>query len=181
MKRIISYLIMFVAGLFFLSSPTHAESVADKNKQSKSSFQFINTAQLAVLDRDPASGGYRLTLQKANPLVSYIKDRPSRVAGSISLKEFQHEWSSDKKNGFCAINPNASISAIIEYGKKGEQLLNFPVQLKKLKLNLHSKLNLVEYNFLPIGDISKMPQKLPALLKYATIFIDDLGACFSCR
>jgi len=76
----------------------------------KPQYLFVQSAKSGSFD------GEKLTL-RGIPLVVYFSDRPYRIAGHVSLKEFLGKW--DKgSDSFRADPPNATLSIYEESGSK---------------------------------------------------------------
>src|SRR3990167_1875744 len=67
---------------------------------------------------------YQLNLQK--PRITYFTDRPVRLAGSISVKQFVSDWSTGQ-NSFARVNPNAALIADFDALKAGDEQEHFVI------------------------------------------------------
>ena len=63
------------------------------------------------------SAGDRVTLHGASPATLYFSDRPQRVVGHLTTKQFVEEWG-EGDNSFASDPPNAVISFV----EKGDQI-----------------------------------------------------------
>ncbi|MEE9604705.1 MAG: hypothetical protein V3V70_03960 [Candidatus Scalindua sp.] len=84
-----------------------ADHVIDATK--KHQFLFVQSVKSGSLV------GGSLTLRGA-PLVIYFTNRPSRIAGQMSLKEFVDKWNKEGPDSFRSDPPNATLSILNESG-----------------------------------------------------------------
>ena len=85
---------------------------------------FVQNARSVSVDKNT------FTLKGVGPTVIYFCDRPVRMAGHLSLKEFMDSWTQDNDN-FSDNPPNAVLSVI-----DGDEMLDVVVELtQQPKLN----------------------------------------------
>jgi hypothetical protein len=72
-------------------------------------FLFVQNAQSMAF----ANG--KLTLKGVSPVTVFFSDRPERIAGNMTTRDFVPFWS-DGKDSFAKDNPNANLS-VLEAGK----------------------------------------------------------------
>ena len=103
--------IFLILAILLLASPGFVygvDHVLDSSR--KPEYLFVQSAKSGSFDGD------KLTL-RGIPLVIYFSDRPYRIAGHVSLKEFLGKW--DKgSDSFRADPPNATLSIYEESGSK---------------------------------------------------------------
>jgi hypothetical protein len=89
---------------------------ADEAKaMGKVTLLFVQNAQGAAI-----SNG-KMTLKKISPTTIFFSDRPERIAGHLTTKEFVPFWS-EGTDSFAANPPNATLSAL-EEGKLSDVVL----------------------------------------------------------
>jgi hypothetical protein len=82
-------------------------------------FMFVQTAE--DLKVDPAKSTFRLV--KVNQQTLYFTDRPTRLAGHISMADYLKEWTARAgKDNFAVDPPNATLS-VYEPGKPENTLV----------------------------------------------------------
>lgn len=104
MKRII----LPLAILFMLVPILSQAQDSNKNIVSEHDYLFVLSANSGTMDGDT------LTLKGVASAV-YFSDRPARIAGHKSMKEFAGMWSSSS-DGFKADPPNATLSILKDDG-----------------------------------------------------------------
>jgi len=115
-----------------------------------------NPEYLFVLSSESGSyEGDTLTLNDV-PSVIYFSDRPERIAGHMSLKEFVEKWGQGP-NSFKADPPNATLSILDESGNK-----DVVVEL----MNPGMKENRLQFK------VRLLKGELPATFKACSLFTD---------
>ncbi len=118
-------------------------------------FLFVQTAAGMAYDADRS----RLTLRDVGPVTLLFSDRPERIAGNMSTRDFVPFWS-DGSDSFLADPPNADLSILAD----GE-LQEVVVVLRDPILDadgLHYTVEIID------GD-------MPANADNASLFIDIIG------
>ncbi len=101
----------------------------------------------------------KLTLQKISPTTIFFTDRPKRIAGHMTTKDFVAEWGAGD-NSFAADPPNAAISI---FGK--DEIVDIVVTLKNPRFegaNLLYDIDILEEDLKPISG-------------QCSVFIDPVG------
>jgi hypothetical protein len=119
----------------------------------KVTFLFVQNAEGASLDNK------KLTLKGISPTTIFFSDRPQRIAGHMSTKEFIPFWS-EGKDSFLADPPNASLSVFSE-GKVSDVV----VELRNPKLTGQD----LSY------DVRVLEGKMPEEGGACSLFIDVIG------
>jgi hypothetical protein len=78
-------------------------SLEEAKAMGKVTLLFVQSAQGSTLEND------KLTLKGIAPATIFFSDRPERIAGHLSTKEFVPFWS-EGKDSFAANPPNATLS-----------------------------------------------------------------------
>lgn len=110
---------LIIAFIFItINSPLFAE-------QQECEALFVQNARSVSVDKNT------FTLKGVGPTVIYFCDRPVRMAGHLSLKEFMDSWT-QRKDNFSDNPPNAVLSVIDD----GDEMLDVVVELtQQPKLN----------------------------------------------
>ncbi|HEY8582600.1 MAG TPA: hypothetical protein VIL49_06620, partial [Capillimicrobium sp.] len=135
------------------------------------SLLFVQSAPSATLD--PLGGDrFRLTLERADRGVASFSDRPARVAGQETLRQFVAKWNA---RGFDDVPPNAALVAD-RGARRADTLI---VELTRPRLGPGGRLSyLAERIREPAGDAldghaGRADRKLPRQLGAVHLFIDD--------
>lgn len=115
---------------------------------------FVQNARSVSVDKNT------FTLKGVGPTVIYFCDRPVRMAGHLSLKEFMDSWTQEKNN-FSDNPPNAVLSVI-----DGNEMLDVVVELTQQPIHNGDELT---YTFNVID--GEMPKAEGA----SSLFIDVIG------
>jgi hypothetical protein len=116
---------------------------------------FVQVARGMTIDGD------RLTLHGLAPATLYFSDRPQRVVGHLSARQFVDEW--DKgENSFAADPPNAVLSFLDADGETPEDAI---VVIKTPGLEGDK----ISYT------VQVLEGKLPAKAESCSLFIDPFG------
>jgi hypothetical protein len=114
---------------------------------------FVQNAQGVSLDNT------KLTLKGISPSTIFSSDRPQRMAGHMSTKEFISLWSTGK-DSFLADPPNANLSVFGE-SKVGDVV----VELRNPKLTGQ------DFSY----DVRVLDGKMPPQSGACSLFIDVIG------
>lgn len=120
-------------------------------------FLFVQNAEVASVN------GQTLTLHHVSPDTVYFSDRPKRVAGRISTKEWVDRWGSGS-NSFLDDPPNASLTC-----DDGDRAVSTVIELMSPELSGDN----LSYRILAINGT------LPDSCQSARLFIDG-GPCVFC-
>ncbi|MFT5729550.1 MAG: hypothetical protein ACI8PB_003721 [Desulforhopalus sp.] len=101
----------------------------------------------------------KLTLKKVSPTTIFFTDRPERIAGHMTTKDFVDEWS-EGGNSFKADPPNAALSV---FGK--DEIVDIEVTL----MNPQYEGDDLVY------DIAIIEEDLKAVSGQSSLFIDPIG------
>jgi hypothetical protein len=115
---------------------------ADSKALGQVTLLFVQNAQGVSLDNG------KLTLKGISPTTIYFSDRPERIAGHMTMKEFVPFWT-EGKDSFLSDPPNATLSAL-----SGGSVKDFVVELRNPRLSgdeLSYDIRLLE-GVLPIND-----------------------------
>jgi hypothetical protein len=82
-------------------------SADDAKAMGKVTLLFVQNAQEAAINNG------KLTLKKVSPTTIFFSDRPERIAGHLTTREFVPFWS-DGADSFAANPPNATLSVLQE-------------------------------------------------------------------
>ncbi len=107
------------------------------------------------------SAGDRVTFHGASPATLYFSDRPQRVVGHLTTKQFVEEWDQGD-NSFASDPPNAVISFVEKGDQSPEDVI---VVLKDPQLegdNLTYTVDVLEGSLPPKGEL-------------VSVFIDPFG------
>jgi hypothetical protein len=118
-------------------------------------------ALFAQTAREITTDGDRVTLHGLSPATLYFSDRPQRVVGHLTTKQFIEEWDLGE-NSFAADPPNAVISFVEDGDQTPEDAI---VVLKDPVLTGDS----VTYT------IEMLEGSLPAKGELVSVFIDPFG------
>jgi hypothetical protein len=158
-----------ILALFFsllALSTVHAES------NSVTEYAFIQTGNQGTLKPVPHQQGmYTLTLNKANPYITYFSDRPKRITNVLTLTQFLKLWNKGI-DSFAKDAPNAEVSLIENsHGKMIPH--NFTVELTSKYYDKKTQALTYKVRFLD----SKTPLNKTLKFEYAVLFIDDDCCC----
>lgn len=134
----------------FQTGSASAEHVIDDSKAP--SFLFVLTGPSGSLEGDS------LTLNGVSN-VTYFSDRPTRVAGHMSVSKFMEIWDKETGSGKSAL-PNGVLSILTEDGNE-----NVVVKLKRLT----QKNGSIEMT------VELIKGSAPENFKAASLFIDPVG------
>lgn len=81
--------------------------------QAKIDWLFVQNAEGVSFDKG------KMTLKKVNPMTVMFADRPERIAGHLTTKEFLPLWT-EGKDSFTADPPNATLSVFNDKGEPSE-------------------------------------------------------------
>ena len=101
----------------------------------------------------------KLTLKKVSPTTIFFTDRPKRIAGHMTTKDFVDEWS-EGANSFAADPPNAALSV---FGQ--DEIIDIEVTLMNPRFEGD---NLVY-------DITVLQEDLAPISGQSSLFIDPVG------
>ena len=118
-------------------------------------------ALFAQVAREMTSDGDRVTLHGTSPATLYFSDRPQRVVGHLTTKQFVEEWGAGE-NSFADDPPNAVISFVEKGDETPEDAI---VVLKDPVLESDSLTYTVEL----------LEGSLPARGELCSVFIDPFG------
>ena len=141
------FLILVTASLFFLTP-----ALADENLDSVQLLYVQNSHDVSV-----EKG--RITLKKISPITVFFSDRPKRIAGHMTTKEFVDEWS-EGDNSFEADPPNAALSI---FGK--DEVVDIEVTLMNPRFD--------EDNL--VYDIAILEEDVKPISGQCSLFIDPVG------
>jgi hypothetical protein len=132
---------------------TRSASAAEEKEPKMADFLFVQNAQGIVYENG------KMTLKGVAPLTVAFSDRPERIAGHLSTKEFIPFWS-EGKDSFLKDPPNANVS-ILDGGKVTDVVV-------------------VLSNPLLMGDdltydVKILEGQMPAKGGLASVFIDVIG------
>ena len=146
---------LVVAVLAMAPNSAFGEHVIDSSKDVQ--YLYVMSAESGSFD------GEKLTLNGV-PNVIYFSDRPNRIAGHISLKEFVETWGKGS-DSFKADPPNATLSIFDESGSK-----DVVIELKEAEL----KGDLLKF------EIRIIQGELPKDLDVSSLFVDvvSIGLCW---
>ncbi len=153
--------ILMVAFAFMLIALSYASfcQAQDKPKKQESSpqFLFVQSAKSFTF----ADG--KLSLHGVSPHTIYFTDRPVRIAGHITVKEYI-DWGRDAKDSFTKNPPNGTLSIIA-----GDEAKNIVMVLKDAQL---------EGDML-IFKVRILEGKMPKGGGVNSLFIDIIGLPFT--
>ena len=113
--------LFIVLVLITVNYPSFAE---DSTVKQECEALFVQNANSVSVDKNT------FTMKGVGPTVIYFCDRPVRMAGHLSLKEFMDSWT-QRKDNFSDNPPNAVLSVI-----DGDEMLDVVVELtQQPKLN----------------------------------------------
>lgn len=141
------FLILVTASLFFLTP-----ALADENLDSVQLLYVQNSHDVSV-----EKG--RITLKKISPITIFFSDRPKRIAGHMTTKDFVDEWS-EGDNSFEADPPNAALSI---FGK--DEIVDIEVTLMNPRFD--------EDNL--VYDIAILEEDVKPISGQCSLFIDPAG------
>jgi hypothetical protein len=118
-------------------------------------------ALFAQTAREMTSDGDHVTLHGASPSTLYFSDRPQRVVGHLTTKQFVDEWG-EGENSFAEDPPNAVISFVEKGDRTPEDAI---VVLKDPVLESDTLTYTVEL----------LEGSLPAKGELCSVFIDPFG------
>jgi hypothetical protein len=118
-------------------------------------------ALFAQVAREVTSDGDRVTLHGMSPATLYFSDRPQRVVGHLTTKQFVEEWGAGE-NSFADDPPNAVISFVEKGDETPEDAI---VVLKNPVLESDTLTYTVEL----------LEGSLPAKGELCSVFIDPFG------
>lgn len=135
---------------------------------------YIQTSKsISLQPRDKASN-YTLSLKEVSPALTYLSDRPNRVVGVISEKEFVKKWGEGRDN-FNQDAPNAVLTGIQKIADHRFQFMTLLVELSHPVFN--AKNQTIEYDAHVLRDPSGQPGGY-LQLHHAMLIIDS--ACLTC-
>jgi hypothetical protein len=150
--------VLFLAGFFLLigfagsvqaeDEQSDADQCEQESRQQETQFLFVQSATGVKLKKNT------LTLKGVSPTTVYFSDRPKRIAGHMTTKDFVEEWQENKAEGsFRADPPNATLSVFTK-----EEIIDVVVELKNPRLkgkNLIYDIAVIGYDEpLPSGEAS---------------------------
>ena len=118
-------------------------------------------AMFVQVAREMATEGDTIRLFGLAPATLFFSDRPQRVVGHLTAKQFVDEWGRGD-NSFAADPPNAVISFLEANGKQPEDAI---VVLKEPRLDGDD----ISYT------VEVLEGSLPAQAESCSIFIDPFG------
>lgn len=125
----------------------------DAQKMGKVTLLFVQNAKGASLDNG------KLTLKGISPATIFFSDRPQRIAGHMTTKEFVPFWS-EGKDSFLSDPPNATLSVFDD-----NKVSDVVVEISNPKLNGED----LSY------DVKVLEGKLPDEGGVCSLFIDVIG------
>jgi hypothetical protein len=143
-------------------APASALLAAEKMQSSKKGSGADHTAQLLFVQtaRSVMSKGDKLTLHGVAPATLYFSDRPKRIAGHETTREWVDTWSQGD-DSFASDPPNATLSVL-----GGEEVVDdVVVELRDPRLE-DDKLTYT---------VTVLNGKLPASGGASSLFIDIVG------
>lgn len=162
-----------------LSAP--AVNAHYKGVLNKADYCFIQSAEELTITVDKSTGKkgvFKLTLTQVHPYLTYFSDRPDRVIGKMSTKEFLKLWTRTGPNNFQNDPPNASVTGLKDGFLSADKSLNFVFKLSNPQYDPQT--HILTYTATPLNDQHKsalLPQSV-VTLQHVTLFIDDV--CLSC-
>ena len=156
--------VLFLAGFFLLigfagsvqaeDEPSDAEQCEQESRQPEAQYLFVQSATGVKLKKST------LTLKGVSPTTVYFSDRPKRIAGHMTTKDFVDEWQENKaKDSFKADPPNATISVFTK-----KEIIDVVVELKNPRLKGKNL----------IYDIAVIENSEPLPSGEASLFIDPM-------
>ncbi len=118
-------------------------------------------ALFAQTAREMTTDGDRVTFQVASPATLYFSDRPQRVVGHLTTKQFVDEWG-EGENSFADDPPNAVISFV----EKGDQTPEDAIVVLKDPVLESDTLTYT---------VEMLEGSLPAKGELVSVFIDPFG------
>jgi len=101
----------------------------------------------------------KLTLKKVSPTTIFFTDRPERIAGHMTTKDFVDEWS-EGANSFAADPPNAALSI---FGQ--DTIVDIEVTLMNPRFEGEDL----------VYDIAVLQEDMEPISGESSLFIDPLG------
>ena len=98
MKKIGISLAFFIVTILYLTLAAYGEE-----KTEMAELLFVQNAHDVSVEKG------KLTLKKVSPTTIFFTDRPERIAGHMTTKDFVDEWD-EGGNSFAADPPNAALS-----------------------------------------------------------------------
>jgi len=114
---------------------------------------FVQNAHDVTLEKG------KLTLKKVSPTTIFFTDRPERIAGHMTTKDFVDEWS-EGGNSFKADPPNAALSI---FGK--DEIVDIVVTLMNPQFEGEDL----------VYDIAILEEDLKPVSGQSSLFIDPIG------
>lgn len=143
---------MFILSGIFLCLSFFSLAGAEE-KAEMAELLFVQNAHDVTLEKG------KLTLQKISPTTIFFTDRPKRIAGHMTTKDFVAEWGAGD-NSFAADPPNAAISI---FGK--DEIVDIVVTLKNPRFEGANLLY----------DIDILQEDLKPISGQCSVFIDPVG------
>ncbi len=147
MKRMSILFALIILSLFSFSIAQAEE------KGEMAELLFVQNSHDVTLEKG------KLTLKKVSPTTIFFTDRPERIAGHMTTKDFVDEWSQGD-NSFKADPPNAALSI---FGK--DEIVDIEVTL----MNPQFKGDDLIY------DIAILEEDLKPISGQSSLFIDPIG------
>ena len=151
---LMAVLVAWMAGLPGLSPAAGTPAV-----KMKVELLFVQNSRGVAIDKDKGT----LTLKGVSPTTTFFSDRPVRMAGHYSMKEYLATWD-EGKDSFSADPPNATLS-VFEQGQ--DDLLDVVVKLQNPRLQGDDLI----YDITLIDKEGPLPKKGGP----ASLFIDIFG------
>jgi len=145
-------LVAWMAGLPCIASAAGTPAV-----EMKVELLFVQNAKGVAIDKDKRT----LTLKGVGATTLFFSDRPVRMAGHYSMKEYLDFWKEGKDN-FSVDPPNATLS-VFELGQ--DDLLDVVVKLQNPRLQGDDL----------IYDLTLIEGRLPKVGGPSSLFIDIFG------
>ncbi len=123
-----------------------------KSQEEQAELLFVQTAKNVTLEKSI------LTLQDVSLTTLFFSDRPKRMAGHMTTKEFLLDWG-EGKNSFAVNPPNANLSI---FG--GEEIVDIILEIKNPRLE---GTNL-------IYEVSVLLEDFPMISGPCSLFIDPV-------
>ena len=147
MNKTIVFLVFFTVTMLSLTL-AHAEEKAEMAE-----LLFVQNSHDVSVEKG------KLTLKKVSPTTIFFTDRPERIAGHMTTKDFVDEWS-EGENSFKANPPNAALSI---FGK--DEIVDIEVTLMNPQFEGDDL----------VYDIAILEEDLKPVSGQSSLFIDPIG------
>ena len=147
MNKTIILLVLFTVTMLSYAL-AHAEE-----KTEMAELLFVQNAYDVTVEKG------KLTLQKVSPTTIFFTDRPKRIAGHMTTKDFVKEWV-EGTNSFAADPPNATLSI---FGQ--DEIVDIVLTLKNPRFESDTL----------VYDIAVLEEDLKPISGQCSLFIDPIG------